>query len=188
MTDPTQEFQVRLLKVVEIDAAVDLLGRQLREHRVKTNLDNVRSVIERIVKDDRLGFLLVALEKNERPIGVALGCAFLGIEHGGTSGWIEELYVLPEFRQRGVGSLLIAECIRVASGSGWRAIDLEVDSHHRRRPDSLRAARLYPTRSRALESKTWRTRLKKRAHDFARFSFSPSEMLNARDVTPLYVL
>jgi ribosomal protein S18 acetylase RimI-like enzyme len=132
MTDPTQEFQVRLLKVEEIDAAVDLLGRQLREHRVKTNLDNVRSIIERIVKDDRLGFLLVALEKNERPIGVALGCAFLGIEHGGTSGWIEELYVLPEFRQRGVGSLLIAECIRVASGSGWRAIDLEVDSHHRR--------------------------------------------------------
>jgi len=79
-----------LLKTEQIDAAVDLLGRQLREHRVKTNLGNVRSVIERIVKDDRLGFALVALEKNERPIAVALGCAFLGIEHDGTSGWIED--------------------------------------------------------------------------------------------------
>jgi ribosomal protein S18 acetylase RimI-like enzyme len=74
----------------------------------------------------------VALEKNERPIAVALGCAFLGIEHGGTSGWIEELYVLPEFRQQGIGSLLVAECIRVASASGWRAIDLEIDSNHQR--------------------------------------------------------
>ena len=121
-----------MLKIEEIDAAVDLLGRQLREHRVKTNLGNVRSVIERIVKDDRLGFVLVALEKNQRSVGIALGCAFLGIEHGGTSGWIEELYVLPEFRERGLGSLLIAEFIRVASALDWRAIDLEIDSSHRR--------------------------------------------------------
>jgi len=128
----TQKFQVRLLKTEEIDAAVDLLGRQLREHRVKTNLGNVRSIIERIVNDDRLGFVMLALEKNERPVGVALGCTFLGIEHGGTSGWIEELYVLPEFRQRGIGSLLIAELIRVASVLGWRAIDLEIDSGHQR--------------------------------------------------------
>ena len=130
--NPTQKFQVRLLKIDEIDAAVDLLGRQLREHGVKTTLGNVRSVIERIVKDHGLGFALVALENNERPIAVALGCAFLGIEHGGTSGWIEELYVLPEFRQRGIGSVLVAEFIRVASALGWRAIDLEIDSSHRR--------------------------------------------------------
>jgi len=113
-----QKFQIRLLKIAEIDAAVDLLGRQLREHGVKTDLGKVRSIIERIVKDDRLGFVLVALEKNQRPVGIALGCAFLGIEHGGTSGWIEELYVLPEFRERGIGALLVAEFIRVASGLG----------------------------------------------------------------------
>jgi GNAT superfamily N-acetyltransferase len=130
--NPTQKFQVRSLKIEEIDSAVDLLGRQLSEHGVKTNLGKVQSVIERIVEDDRLGFVLVALEKNQRPVGVALGCAFLGVEHGGTSGWIEELYVLPDFRERGIGSLLVAEFIRVASAFGWRAIDLEIDSAHRR--------------------------------------------------------
>jgi GNAT superfamily N-acetyltransferase len=130
--NPTQKFQLRLLKIEEIDAAVDLLGRQLGEHGVKADLGQVRSVIERIFKDDRFGFVLVALEKNQRPVGVALGCAFLGVEHGGTSGWIEELYVLPEFRERGIGSLLVAEFIRVASALGWLAIDLEIDSGHRR--------------------------------------------------------
>jgi hypothetical protein len=83
--NPAQKFQVRLLKIAEISAAVDLLGGQLREHGVKTDLGKVRSIIERIVEDDRLGFVLVALEKNERPVGVALGCAFLGIEHSGIS-------------------------------------------------------------------------------------------------------
>lgn len=132
MINSTQKFQVRLLKIEEIDAAVDLLDRQLREHRLKTDLVNLRSVVERIVKEDRLGFVLVALEKNERPIAVALGCAFLGLEHGGMSGWIEELYVLPEFRQRGIGSRLIAEFIRVASALGWHAIDLEIETGHQR--------------------------------------------------------
>jgi ribosomal protein S18 acetylase RimI-like enzyme len=130
--NPTQKFEVRLLKIEEVDAAVDLLSRQLREHGVKTDLGKVRSVIERIVKDNRLGFVLVALEKNQRPVGIALGCAFLGVEHGGKSGWIEELYVLPEFQMRGIGSLLVAEFIRVASAMAWRAIDLEIDSAHRR--------------------------------------------------------
>jgi GNAT superfamily N-acetyltransferase len=129
---PTKKFEVPLLKIEEINAAVDLLGRQLREHGMKTGLDTVRSVIEQIAKDDRLGFVLVALEKNQRPVGIALGCAFLGIEHGGTSGWVEELYVRPEFRERGIGSLLVAEFIRIASVLGWRAIDLEIDSGHRR--------------------------------------------------------
>lgn len=132
MINPTQQFEVRLLKTEEIDAAVDLLGRQLREHGVKTDLGKVRSVIEQIVEDDRLGFVMLALEKDETPVGVARGCAFLGVEHGGTSGWIEELYVLPEFRQRGIGSLLIAEFIRVASGLGWRTIDLEIETGHQR--------------------------------------------------------
>jgi GNAT superfamily N-acetyltransferase len=75
---------------------------------------------------------MLALEKGERPVGVALGCTSLGIGHGGMSGWIEELYVLSEFRQRGIGSLLIAEFIRVASALGWRAIDLEIGTRHQR--------------------------------------------------------
>jgi GNAT superfamily N-acetyltransferase len=128
----TEKFvpEIRLLKTHEIDAAVDLFGRQLREHQLSTGFSQVRSVIEQITNNSRSGFVLVAVGKNGRPLGVALGCAFLGIEHGGMSGWLEELYVLPEFRKGGIGSLLIAEFIRVASGLGWRAIDLEIDSSH----------------------------------------------------------
>jgi len=122
--------EIRLLKTQEIDAAVDLFTRQLREHQLNTGLSQVRSIIEQITKNSRLGFVLVAVAKNGRPVGVALGCAFLAIEHRGTSGWLEELYVLPEFRNRGIGSLLITEFIRVALELGWRAIDLEIESGH----------------------------------------------------------
>ena len=45
---------------------------------------------------------------------------------------MEELYVLPEFRELGIGSLLVAEFIWVASALGWRAIDLEIETGHQR--------------------------------------------------------
>jgi ribosomal protein S18 acetylase RimI-like enzyme len=124
--------EIRRLQSEEINQAVELFGRQLRDHQMDGSLWKLRDVISQILKDPRLGFVLAAFRRDEGLIGVALGCAFLGIEHGGWSGWMEELYVLPQYREKGVGSLLIAEFIRVAAGLGWRAIDLEVDSSHRR--------------------------------------------------------
>ena len=138
-TDATRNFvsEIRLLKIEEIDGAVDLLIGQLHEHGSDTDSGRVRSVIEQIIHDDRLGFVLVATGGNRKLIGVALGCTFLGDEHGGKSGWLEELYVLPEFRSHGSGALLLAEFIRIAESRSWRAIDVEVDSRH------VRAASLY---------------------------------------------
>lgn len=127
---PDQE--IRLLKTQEIEAAVDLIASQLREHQLTASPDEIRSVIERIVRDDQLGFVLVAIGKSKKPVGIALGSAFLGVEHGGKSGWLEEFYVHPEFRGHGVGSRLLAEFVRIAKESGWRAIDLEVNTSHRR--------------------------------------------------------
>jgi len=124
--------EIRLLQPREIDQAVELFGRQLQEHQMIAGAEQLHHVISQIAKDPRLGFVLAAIQQDAGMIGVALGCSFLGIEHGGLSGWVEELYVLPQYRDRGVGSRLIAEFVRVASGFGWRAIDLEVDSGHRR--------------------------------------------------------
>jgi ribosomal protein S18 acetylase RimI-like enzyme len=54
------------------------------------------------------------------------------LEHGGWSGWLEELYVLPEWRGQGAGTALLAAVIVAATERGWKALDLEVDSNHER--------------------------------------------------------
>jgi GNAT superfamily N-acetyltransferase len=89
-------------------------------------------VIERVVADEELGFVLVAATKDRELVGVAFSSAFLGMEHGGVSGWLEELYVLPSWRRMGIGTRLVGEVIRIATARGWRALDLEVEADHLR--------------------------------------------------------
>jgi len=120
------------LSPAQIDAALELFVVQLNEHGVETDASKLREVMGKIVADERHGFILVAASENNEIVGVAFGSSFLGLEHGGESGWLEELYVLPEWRQNGIGARLVEEAIRFARQRGWRALDLEVEANHLR--------------------------------------------------------
>ena len=65
-------------------------------------------------------------------MGVAYASNILSLEHGGWSGWLEELYVLPEWRNNGIGTRLLDAVIAGAIERGWIALDLEVDVGHQR--------------------------------------------------------
>ena len=114
----------------QIDAAVELFGAQLKEHHIEIGLEKVRAVIEQVIADDRRGFILVATTPDGEVVGTAFASAFFGMEHGGLSGWLEELYVLPLWRGKRIGANLIAEVVRLATTRGWHALDLEVESDH----------------------------------------------------------
>ena len=120
------------LRPDQIDEAMELFRVQLEEHRIEIQTAALRRVIEKVVTDDRHGFILAAMTGDGMLVGAVFGAAFLGLEHGGESGWLEELYVLPEWRQNSVGTRLVSEAIRIARARGWRALDLEVDAGHQR--------------------------------------------------------
>jgi GNAT superfamily N-acetyltransferase len=123
---------ISFLEPEQLDSAVALFSAQLKEHGITTPADDLRSVAERVVADPRYGFILLASTVEASAVGVAYASCLLSLEHGGTSGWLEELYVLPEWRACGIGSRLVAEVVRRAKELGWRAIDLEVDAGHQR--------------------------------------------------------
>jgi GNAT superfamily N-acetyltransferase len=123
---------ISLLDAWRLDAAVKLFDSQLQEHGITTPVDDLRAVIRTVVAEPRYGFILVATADDGTPVGVAYASSLLSLEHGGVSGWLEELYVLPRWRGGGIGSRLVTEVIARAEGLGWRAIDLEVDSGHQR--------------------------------------------------------
>jgi ribosomal protein S18 acetylase RimI-like enzyme len=65
-------------------------------------------------------------------IGVAYVSFMWALEHGGHAGWLEELYVMPEYRTGRVGTQLLRAVIVAAEAAGCAALDLEIDSDHER--------------------------------------------------------
>lgn len=113
-----------------------LLVEQLGEHGVDTSAERLARVLENMVADSARGFLLLARESN-RVVGVAYVATILSAEHCGPVAWLEELYVGPEHRSRGIGTALMSEVLERARRAGIVAVDVEIDAAH------IRAESLY---------------------------------------------
>ena len=116
----------------QIKAVAGLLATQLDEHGILSTKTALTKNLALVARRKSLGFVLVLTDSRREVIGAALGCSQMSLEHGGISGWLEEFYILPKFRNRGLGERMLNEFIKTAKKLGWRAIDLEVDAHHRR--------------------------------------------------------
>ena len=113
-----------------------LLAAQMAEHDIDTDDQRLGAAIDAVLADPSLGVLLAAWSG-----GIAVGVAYLSylfsLEHAGRSAWLDELYVTPAYRSRGIGQKLLHAAIAHARSHACVAIDLEVEAAH------TRAANLY---------------------------------------------
>ncbi|TMA89100.1 MAG: GNAT family N-acetyltransferase, partial [Deltaproteobacteria bacterium] len=65
-------------------------------------------------------------EREGRPAAIFLANEIASVERGGSVLWVEELYVVPEARRRGIARALLARICEQARQRGVRAIELEV--------------------------------------------------------------
>lgn len=77
------------------------------------------------------------LEANGRPVGLALTATSYSRESGGKVLWLEELYILEEYRSRGLGREFFAFAEEYARQNGYARIRLEVEE------ENVRARSLY---------------------------------------------
>lgn len=129
-------WTIGAVAAADADAVSTLLTRQLAEHDLPADPARVAAAVAGILADERVGFLLVA-RQGGAAVGVSYVAMIWSLEHGGLSSWLEELYVLPEWRGRGVGASLVRASLAAARERGCVMMDLEVTEDH------ARAARLY---------------------------------------------
>ena len=127
----SSSIAIEQAKVSDCTECAALLLQQLAEHGSDATEESLVTVLKQVVSNRARGFVLFAHE-NRKMVGVAYVAIILSAEHGGKVGWLEELYVLPEYRSKGVGGTLLTAVLERARGIGIVAIDLEVDEAHRR--------------------------------------------------------
>jgi ribosomal protein S18 acetylase RimI-like enzyme/catechol 2,3-dioxygenase-like lactoylglutathione lyase family enzyme len=133
-----RSFEIREAAAHDLAAAVALLRTQLGEHAIDLAPDARARAVRGIERNREFGRVLVAHDGG-RIVGVALLSFLWTLEHGGASAWLDELYVAPDARGRGIGRALAEAAIAAAESADCIALDLEVEPGH----DA--AVRLYET-------------------------------------------
>src|SRR5436305_14662287 len=126
---PGLAIDARLATEAELEAVTALLVAQLREHRVQTPEAKIASAVRGLLRHPERGRILVAVEGG-RPVGVAALSFARPLEYADRSAWLEELYVEPAARGRGIGTRLLRAALRVAAEAGAAVGDPEVEARH----------------------------------------------------------
>ena len=120
-------------------ALVELQREFYREDRIAHAPVNARA-LHRLLRSPESGVVWVIESGSGRsrsPIGYVVLTIGYSLERGGRDSFIDELYVRPDQRGRGLGALAIATAEVAARRLGVRAVHLEVDT------GNDRARRLY---------------------------------------------
>jgi GNAT superfamily N-acetyltransferase len=125
---------IRRLTPRDCDLAQPLIEAQYREHGIAMGGPRLGRALRTLVRGK--GLLLLSTDR-ATPVGTAVLSWNYELERGGAVAWLDELYVVPERRGKGVGRALLRRALREARTEGCESVQLEVVRGHDR------AARLY---------------------------------------------
>jgi GNAT superfamily N-acetyltransferase len=120
---------IRIVEATEAehDIVIDLVGRLLRE--LEERPEEFAGIDERRVRRDLAGAggrftAFLARAEDDEPVGVVTVMETFAIYAGGNYGIIDEMYVAPAHRSKGVGRMLIDGVKRHGRARGWLRADV----------------------------------------------------------------
>src|SRR2546429_5059912 len=125
---PGIAVDVRLATEAELEAVTALLVAQLREHRVQTPEAKIATAVQALLRHPERGRILVAAGEG-RPVGVAALSFAWPLEYADRSAWLEELYVEPAARGRGIGTRFLPPAPPRPAVAGAHLVDPGVPAH-----------------------------------------------------------
>lgn len=145
-------MRIEMAEAADVRAVVSLLAAQFSEHGIDRSAEALSAAVLDLLSEAARGTILLAYDPD--PVGVAVLAYTWTLEHGGLVAWLDELFVVPERRGRGLGQALLRCALDVAREKACRAVELEVDSDH------ARAEHLYEREGFAvLSRRRWARRL-----------------------------
>jgi GNAT superfamily N-acetyltransferase len=157
------DAEIRRAGASDLDALLPLVDAFQREEGYATGDAALRDTVRALLTDAQLGRVLLAREPNGA-IGYAALCFGFSIEFRGRDAFVDEIYVAPEARGRGLGRALLRALEAEASTCGVRQLHLEVERGNAGARE-LYVAEGFAATGRELLTKrlAWRARVRARA-------------------------
>lgn len=117
---------IRRATPADADRAVGFMGEFYAEAGYAWDPPRARDAIDRLIRDETLGRLWLILHDGE-PIGYVAITFGYSLEHLGRDAFIDELYIRPPFRGRGLGTRTLEAVEPACAALGVRTLHLEVE-------------------------------------------------------------
>ena len=125
MTTKTENPLVRRATVSDLEALVSLMQDFYAEANFPLDLQWAASSFHTLLSNAASGCAWLA-HAGAQPVGHTVLTVRHTMEHGGLSGYVDDLFVQPGFRRSGLGRALLAELFAEARSRGCRSIQVEL--------------------------------------------------------------
>jgi GNAT superfamily N-acetyltransferase len=115
---------VRLATLTDIDALVRLMKQFYAEANYTLSEHAASRALESLLDDSRLGQVWM-IEDDGHPAGFVVLTVCFSMEYGGLRGFVDDFFVAPQYRRRGLGHSALEEVKRACRRRGVRALLVE---------------------------------------------------------------
>jgi ribosomal protein S18 acetylase RimI-like enzyme len=115
---------VRLATLTDIDTLVRLMRQFYGEADFSLNEQGAERAFETLLDDSRLGQVWM-IEDDGHAAGFVVLTVGFSMEYGGLRGFVDDFYVAPQYRRRGLGHTALEEVKRACRRRGVRALLVE---------------------------------------------------------------
>ena len=135
--------QLTLAKPDDLDRLTRLVTDFHTEQGIKQDAETRRAALAPLLEGSPHGAAYL-IGPSRAPIGYIIVCFGWSVEFGGMDGFVDELYIRPAVRGRGIGSEVLMSLPKALAGAGLKALHLEVKSEDDRTQRFYRKLRFQP--------------------------------------------
>lgn len=113
----------------DLDTLLDFMEKLYAIDNDPFDKEEAKSAVTRLIKDNSLGYLWL-IQLDDKPVGyiaLTLGYSF---EYKGRDAFIDEFFILEEYRNKGIGKRTMEFVVQKAKDLGVNALHLEVEKHN----------------------------------------------------------
>lgn len=115
---------IRLATLTDVDALVRLMREFYAESNFSLSEQSASRAFEALLDDSRLGQVWM-IEHDGHPAGFVVLTVSFSMEYGGLRGFVDDFFVAPQYRNRGLGHAALEEVKRACRRRGVRALMVE---------------------------------------------------------------